>query len=219
VAPSKQLEEAIAKANAEADEVEEVDEDTEAELTEDEEAGDEPEVDEDEASMEKMRADLEHADDVHDVALATIYGDAWDAMTACPLCLAHGYVPAEQPPDLPPEQILAVLAAAGAIAQGMKPHPDFVRCDLCDGIGKLATGARNDDGNNYVACPRCTSRGYVNPKEIATQEQAQRDALMYQTAPPIVPTPTPLANGSPGLPGSPDQQPWYDHVSGQWKLP
>lgn len=204
---------------AEAEEPNEEEAAQEAEEERESEVEPEPVVEpETEAAVKDHTKKLDAEDERHERAVMKLYGDMAADVAPCPLCLNHGFVPSEAPPEFNQDQREAVLWAMGEGRYKLKTHPTFERCTLCDGFGKLETGARNEPGNNAINCPDCQSRGYVDPKELERMAQAGLDAA-YVPPPTIVVSPmTALANGSPaGDPNSPPQ-PWFDYSTNQWKV-
>ena len=213
---SPALQDALDEARNEADELENDETENDEDETDDEPVEDEPEPEPaSDALIEQIGANLDKEARRHSKAVEKIMGDQMGDLAACPLCVTPGYVTAVPPDDFDPDQREAVLAAMGDGIGGYKQHSDLTTCDRCGGLGHLLTGAKNE-ANYLISCPDCQSKGYVNPKEQAAMEQAMLDASpsYIPPAPPVG-----LANGSPGLAGSPDQQPWYDYATATWKLP
>lgn len=170
------------------------------------------------AQMEEIGKQLDAEAKRHGKQVAKIMGDSMGDLVTCPLCVTPGFVTVIPPEDFDPEQREAVMLAMGENqSPQLQHHPRFTTCDLCDGLGVLETGARNEL-NYTVNCERCQSRGYVDPQEIATQAQAMRDATAPAPPPPAyLPVPPTPNGGQPADPANPPQ-PWYDYTTGQWKL-
>ena len=196
----------------------------EAEPETEPEGGPEPEPDPEpeptpasDAEMAKRDKAMNSEDKRHENAVAKLYGPDWSLMTDCPLCLNHGYVPTQPDPDFDPMQRLAVLTSMGEGAPvELAFHPDFYRCELCDGWGELSTHSRRDV-MNHEQCPDCGGRG----SRSKAQDHALAGVQLPYTPPAVVLPPLGSAptNGAPptatitqgghtftGLPGAaPDQ--------------
>lgn len=164
---------------------------------------------------------LDSEDARHEKAVLKIYGENAPDYAPCPLCLNHGFVSAEPPPSFDPDQRGAVLWAMGEGGSTYRTHPKFTRCDLCDGLGKLATGARNELANNAVNCGDCDSRGYVDPAELATRKAAERDAFQGAATnlPPAMPLPGYAAISTSGVPQAGEWVPPPPPMNDPWGRP
>jgi hypothetical protein len=88
----------------------------------------------------------------------------------------------------------------------LKPNDKFVRCDTCNGHGKVLTGAVNQE-NALADCPRCAARGYLEKLEPIAQPQPQ-PVLTGPTAPVTPQTGNGQAEyGVPAWMGNPEVRP------------
>jgi hypothetical protein len=102
----------------------------------------------------------------HEKRLRELYGDAFEEMRDCPLCLSEGFVPPLTADALPPEQVEAVRAALGENEQPELLMLEGVeRCPKCDGWGEVETPARNA-ANRTKPCLACDTRGYREQFDI-----------------------------------------------------
>jgi len=92
-----------------------------------------------------------------------VLGDQFQLMQPCPRCLESGHIyPVEMAP-LDPDQVAAVDASLGRnITPELREASDAVRCEACDGWGKVTTGAQNPEGAVKICTP-CGGLGWVAP--------------------------------------------------------
>lgn len=80
-------------------------------------------------------------------------GERYAHFKPCPFCDGFGAVD----PD-------ALLEALPNVVEALAPFPAstvFVRCNECDGWGRVLTGGRLGD-NGIQPCPKCSSHGYID---------------------------------------------------------
>lgn len=113
-----------------------------------------------EAAVNAMQTKLDKEDERHEAAVAKILGDGMAAMSPCPLCLAHGFVPSEPMGDVNPDQRAMVLWVMGDPPPlELKQHGALYECPTCAGLGDLLTGSRKPETRSAM-CPDCSGKGY-----------------------------------------------------------
>lgn len=96
----------------------------------------------------------------HENALRKLYGDDFETLAPCPLCLADGWVAPTPPGVMDPEQWLAIQAASGQLTDAeYRDAPYAVRCETCDGWGEVASGSRTEAGR-LIVCRDCSGNGW-----------------------------------------------------------
>lgn len=157
-------------ARAEADEAErEDDEQHEAGTDEPEQPPDDD--DEPEAAAPELPAfdpaELEKEQKRHEKALAKAFGGL-DAFDGCEHCGGLGVVPKGLEPAPEP-----------------KHHPEYLRCDECNGYGEMATGSLRD-GYTTRPCNVCNGNGYIDlaAKDAADRARQLLHQQQTQQAPP-----------------------------------
>jgi len=139
--------------------------DAEPDEDEDEELEPEPEPSEpSEPSSETVLAERHKAlaseTRRHETRLRTIYGNDFESLAVCPLCLADGWIVPAPPGAMPPEQWEAVQLASGQVAERvLLKAKHTIRCEDCDGWGMVDTDARNEH-TNEIQCPACEGKGW-----------------------------------------------------------
>jgi hypothetical protein len=135
----------------------------------------------------------------HEKRLRELYGEQFEAMRDCPLCLTEGFMFPLPLEARDPAQVEAVRAALGELTAPDLQDADWLElCPKCDGWGKVKTPAKNAE-NAEVNCRECASRGY--------REKVEPAIAWTPPAPP----PT-YGNGAPFAP------PVYGEVD-QWNRP
>jgi hypothetical protein len=114
---------------------------------------------------DQMRA-LDREDKRHEKALAQLMGADFSYFARCGSCDGLGYF---MPP--PPAELK------------FKPHPDTWKCETCDGMGDVLSGAVGR--NQTLQCPDCGGQGYKS-----------RRATEPLPVPSPVPASPPVANGA-----------------------
>lgn len=151
---------------------------------------DQPSVDAAVRSVEQAADD--YTAHVHAVQELTPLG-----LVECPLCPVAGFVPDVPQADVDPLRRQAVLAAMGDEVPPDKPHhPNYHRCDGCDGWGMLPTDSRRVEFAEE-ACPKCQGQGRVD----RTVEEAQRIAQAADQPAGLGTIPVPAPTGPP-MPGA-----------------
>lgn len=163
-------EEAVEQEETEAPtEPEPSDPDPEPEPKEAPEPGDKPETDappeelgpSDEQRQRMIDKGLERENKRHERALSALYGDEWDSLVTCPLCVGDGFFHPWQPGELPEEQLQAIDALSGRHAPPEYiEDTDYEKCDHCDGHGHTITGSQNPEHITKL-CDKCAGNGYV----------------------------------------------------------
>lgn len=126
----------------------------------------------------------------------------------CPFCVGYGAVVADE-----------LLERLPTVVEALSPFPQshvFVRCDECDGWGRVLTGGRLGD-NGIQPCPKCGSHGYVDLRERRSLVDVQREVGgVLVTAPPVAGDPfrIPPPEGVPPAAGM-----VWDDEAGQWAYP
>lgn len=96
----------------------------------------------------------------HETALRKAYGDDFETLSPCPLCLTDGWVIPAPPGAFPPEQWEAVQLAAGMMeGNSYNQAPWTEICPTCDGEGDLLTGAKIERGR-LTPCRDCNAMGW-----------------------------------------------------------
>lgn len=115
--------------------------------------------------MAEREKKLKAEDTRHENALKRVYGDEFADHAFCPLCIGQGFlvpIPAGQQPD---EIWEAITALSGRTPAAEYEHPaELVKCERCNGFGKVATGARSDT-TAVIPCSACDARGYFDTKD------------------------------------------------------
>lgn len=115
----------------------------------------------------------------HAKALAKALGDQWEHFAMCPLCQVDGYAMPYGPGEIEPSQRDAIMTVMGEGGPGhVREHPTKVRCDFCDGWGKLYTGSR-DAAYEYDACIKCGSSGTMDKTVAERPLQAVPAPTVY----------------------------------------
>lgn len=104
----------------------------------------------------------------HEKALAGIFGSL-DTFDACEECGALGFVP-QALRDAPKPQ----------------PHPDYRRCETCQGFGMMATGSLRESYDTRP-CPTCAGNGYMDRMQEEALQRAQQLSQGHVAAPPPPP--------------------------------
>lgn len=189
----------IAKAEAEAVESESTeDENPDAEPVEPIEPDDTDEEEAEEAEPSAL-AVVENIDKAltaeqkrHANALRKALGEQWEHFAQCPLCQVDGYAMPYQPGEIGPEQrdaIMTVMGESGPTRSAT--HPTKIRCDACDGWGKLYTGSR-DPAYEFDACVKCAGSGTMD--KIVADERAGLAVVTQTRYPWDEPAPTVMPN-------------------------
>ena len=106
----------------------------------------------------------------------------------CPLCEGHGLLYEPQSAEEAAQMRGAILAIVGETTpEELHAHPDYHRCEVCDGYGKVYTGSRVG-GQEALNCPSCNGMGHTGGKAAAAP----------------VPLPVPTAAPAAGVP--PEEQ-------------
>ena len=97
----------------------------------------------------------------------------------CPLCEGHGLLYEPQNAAEAAQMRGAILAIVGETTpEELHAHPDYHRCETCDGYGKVYTGSRVG-GQEALNCPSCNGMGHTGGRAAAPVA--------------ALPTPTPAA--------------------------
>lgn len=117
----------------------------------------------------------------HENALRKAYGDDFDTLAVCPLCLSDGWIIPAPPGAMPDEQWQAIEMAAGKGSDARYVQdPDAKLCPKCQGYGKLDTGAHTGELAIRV-CGICNGQGWVDASYSAPQP------ISYLPPPPAIP--------------------------------
>jgi hypothetical protein len=96
----------------------------------------------------------------HEKRLRELYGEQFEEMRDCPLCLTEGFMFPLPLEARDPAQVEAVHAALGELDAPELQEADWLElCPKCDGWGYVKTPAKNAE-NAKVPCRECASRGY-----------------------------------------------------------
>ena len=110
--------------------------------------------------LDQRARNLEGETRRHEKALRKIYGDDFETLAVCPLCLSDGYIIPAPPGAMPPEQWEAVQLAAGQLAEENYREADFAEtCPTCDGWGKVLSGSK-DPTHRTIPCRPCEGKGW-----------------------------------------------------------
>jgi hypothetical protein len=132
----------------------------------------------------------------HEKRLRELYGDHFEGMRDCPLCMAEGFLLPIPLEARDPAQVEAVHAALGERdAPELRKAEWLMICKECDGWGKVQTPAKNDE-NAVVNCRACSSRGYL---------EKPPEAIPFVPPPPPPPQ---FANGTQPPPIFGELDPW-----------
>jgi hypothetical protein len=131
---------------------------------------------------------IDAENDRHEKRLRELYGDAFEEMRDCPLCMSEGFVPPLSAETMPPEQVAAVHAALGENqAPDLLGARDTEMCEDCDGHGLVRTHSKRDE-HLTKNCATCAGRGFIET------------AGKVQPYPQPQPVPMPYSNGQPPPP-------------------
>ena len=154
--------------------------DAEPDEDEDEELEPEPEPSEpSEPSSETVLAERHKAlaseTRRHETRLRTIYGNDFESLAVCPLCLADGWIVPAPPGAMPPEQWEAVQLAAGQAPDANYREADYAEtCPTCDGWGQVLSGSKTDT-QRLIPCRPCEGKGWK--AKLGEQQPAPTFAL------------------------------------------
>lgn len=149
-----------------------------------------------EKELEKIGKALDKLRETTANRVGAILGEEAPLLMPCPVC-GDGIPGHVYPPDIAPPQDGTVKAVKAYIGQPtedqFKPHPDFEKCEECDGMSEVLTGSLRP-GYWTTTCPGCNGLGY---KEKATLRslsgsnwaQEPTPILTGPTAPPQVEPP------------------------------
>jgi hypothetical protein len=147
----------------------------------------EPHVESSQTTLAKRDKALTTETKRHETALRKAYGDDFETLAPCPLCLTDGWVIPAPPGAFPPEQWDAVKIAAGQDAgENFKLAYYAEPCPTCDGWGKVATGSHVTDLGTPI-CRDCNGQGW--------REKQAPLAPVASWQPPVAP---PIVNRLPG---------------------
>lgn len=141
----------------------------------------------------------------HENALRKAYGDDFDTLAPCPLCLTDGWVIPAPPGAMPAEQWEAIQQAAGQLSEENFKQAEYAEtCDTCDGYGQVLSGSKTEAGR-LIVCRTCEGKGWKAKLEAAP-------SLPTFTLPPPNTTASPTTynvNGTPDQWGRPAGHPHY----------
>lgn len=118
-----------------------------------------------EAEMERGFKAVERAATAYAKKVGESFPDGALNLSTCPMCA--GFIPAfvdvDQAGRLPEQVKTPVLAYLGlAREQDYEPDPQTAECDVCKGLGEVATGSRVEL-NRKRTCAHCNGYGYYPP--------------------------------------------------------
>src|SRR5437762_10533063 len=117
--------------------------------------------------LDQRARNLEAETRRHEKALRRAYGDDFETLAVCPLCLADGWIIPAPPGAMAPEQWEAVQLAAGQLADENYRAADFAEtCTTCDGWGKVLSGSK-DPTHRTIPCRPCEGKGWKAKLELA----------------------------------------------------
>ena len=145
-----------------------------------------------EKELEKIGKALDKLRETTANRVGAILGDEAPLLESCPVCgdaiPGHVYPASIAPP--PDNVVKAVKAYIGQPTEDQfKPHPNFEKCEECDGMSEVLTGSLRP-GYWTATCPGCNGLGY---KETATLRNLSPVNGNFETAPVVTgPTAPPL---------------------------
>lgn len=102
----------------------------------------------------------------------------------CPLCEGHGLLYEPQNAAEAAQMRGAILAIVGETTpEELHPHPDYHRCEVCEGYGKVYTGSRVG-GQEALNCPACNGMGHTGGKAAAPLAALPMHTAATPTSPP-----------------------------------
>lgn len=124
----------------------------------------------------------------HHERVAAIMGSDIEMLLDCPLCdaLTPGKV---MPSPQTPERFPAVREFMGdAQPEAWNEAQDAHRCEVCNGLGMVATGSRVS-GQERLTCTECTGRGWVGSRADRAVLPVPTPAAIVEGNGQSVPTP------------------------------
>lgn len=132
---------------------------------------------------------LERENKRHEKTLGNLYGEEWDNLSLCPLCMGEGFTLPHAPGDLPEEVLQAMDALSGRYAPPeYVEDTDYERCDHCQGHGRTITGSQNPEHVTKL-CDKCQGNGFVR-KQATNGNVAQFPVPTLDAPAPVGPPPT-----------------------------
>lgn len=137
-----------------------------------------PQPPQSEKEMEKRQKAWDAERDRHMEKAQAADDYRYSVSVICPLCEGHGLMYEPQTPEEGAQMRSFLLSLVGETTpEELHDHPNYHRCDTCDGYGKVRTGSRvaNQEALN---CPDCNGQGHTGGKSAVVP------------MPTAVPTPT-----------------------------
>jgi hypothetical protein len=125
----------------------------------------------------------------HEKRLRELYGEQFEEMRGCPLCLTEGFMFPMPLEARDPAQVEAVHAALGELDAPELQEADWLElCPKCDGWGKVKTPAKNAENakvSTVASAPRAATarRSRADPVHAARRRRRRSTATATAARP------------------------------------